>query len=385
MSIEIYPRTAVKPGIYKRVTQKETNKTETEILNSLPSFFYIGRDEERIKRISALFDSGFIAEHFSSAQDALQNLNTKEDTTPDVIIIDVPYSESTLHEFVSFLRKSETLTLVPLLYNKNQVINGYKEQLKKIKLIDDIIDIDSFQYNLSDKINFLRETKVYAHQYGSSNATTVVKKAPACEPGNEFNIKRILDIILASLIMVILFPVFLLIALAIKIESRGSVFYNSYRAGTGFKIFRFYKFRTMHVGADKKLQDLAHLNQYNNSLFFKVNNDPRVTHVGTFLRRTSLDELPQLLNVLKGDMSLVGNRPLPLYEAATLTTNESVERFMAPAGMTGLWQIKKRGKSNMSVEERISLDIAYARKHNLAYDLWIMANTPGALFQKSNT
>jgi lipopolysaccharide/colanic/teichoic acid biosynthesis glycosyltransferase len=384
MSIEIYPRTAVKPGIYKRVTQKETNKTETETLNSLPSFFYIGRDEERIKRISALFDSGFIAEHFSSAQDALQNLNTKEDTTPDVIIIDVPYSESTLHEFVSFLRKSETLTLVPLLYNKNQVINGYKEQLKKIKLIDDIIDIDSFQYNLSDKINFLRETKVYAHQYGSSNATTVVKKAPACESGNEFNIKRILDIILASLIMVILFPVFLLIALAIKIESRGSVFYNSYRAGTGFKIFRFYKFRTMHVGADKKLQDLAHLNQYNNSLFFKVNNDPRVTHVGTFLRRTSLDELPQLLNVLKGDMSLVGNRPLPLYEAATLTTNESVERFMAPAGMTGLWQIKKRGKSNMSVEERISLDIAYARKHNLAYDLWIMANTPGALFQKSN-
>lgn len=186
------------------------------------------------------------------------------------------------------------------------------------------------------------------------------------------------------MVLLILSPVFLLIALAIKIESRGSVFYNSYRAGTGFKIFRFYKFRTMHVGADKKLQDLAHLNQYNNSLFFKVNNDPRVTQVGLFLRKTSLDELPQLFNVLKGDMSLVGNRPLPLYEAATLTTNESVERFMAPAGMTGLWQIKKRGKSNMSVEERISLDIAYARKHNLAYDLWIMANTPGALFQKSN-
>ena len=382
MSVEIYPRTSVKTGIYRRIVQNEINRTDTP--NSLPTFFYIGRDEERIERISALFNSGFIAEHFSSAQDLLQNLNTKEGTIPDVIIIDVPYSEPTLHEFVSFLRKSETLTLVPLLYNKKQVINGYKEQLKKIKLVDDIIDIDSFQYNLSDKINFLRETKVFAHQYVSVNATTVVKKTPDCEPGNNSGIKRILDIVLALIVMVILLPVFILIALAIKIESRGPIFYNSYRAGTGFKIFRFYKFRTMHAGADKKLQDLAHLNQYNNSLFFKVNNDPRVTQVGSFLRKTSLDELPQLLNVLKGDMSLVGNRPLPLYEAATLTTNESVERFMAPAGMTGLWQIKKRGKSNMSTEERISLDIAYARKHNLAYDLWIMANTPGALFQKSN-
>ena len=382
MNVEFYPRTTVKSGIYKRITQNETNRTETP--NSLPYFFYIGRDEKRIKRISALFNSGFIAEQFSSAQDVLQNLNSKEDITPDVIIIDVPYSETTLYEFVSFLRKSETLTLVPLLYNKKQVINGYKEQLKKIQLVDDIIDIDSFQYNLSDKINFLRETKLYALKNVSINATTVVKKVPATESGSNSHIKRILDIILASIVLVILSPVFLLIALAIKIESRGSVFYNSYRAGTGFKIFRFYKFRTMHAGSDKKLQDLAHLNQYNNSLFFKVNNDPRVTHVGSFLRKTSLDELPQLLNVLKGDMYLVGNRPLPLYEAATLTTNESVERFMAPAGMTGLWQIKKRGKSNMSTEERISLDIAYARKHNLAYDLWIMANTPGALFQRSN-
>jgi lipopolysaccharide/colanic/teichoic acid biosynthesis glycosyltransferase len=94
--------------------------------------------------------------------------------------------------------------------------------------------------------------------------------------------------------------------------------------------------------------------------------------------------MPQLFNVLKGDMSLVGNRPLPLYEASALTTNESVERFMAPAGMTGLWQIKKRGKDQMSAEERINLDIIYARKHSIAYDFWIIANTPGALLQKSD-
>jgi lipopolysaccharide/colanic/teichoic acid biosynthesis glycosyltransferase len=83
-------------------------------------------------------------------------------------------------------------------------------------------------------------------------------------------------------------------------------------------------------------------------------------------------------------MSLVGNRPLPLYEAATLTTNEFVERFMAPAGITGLWQIKKRGKAEMSIDERISLDISYARQANLLYDFWIMAQTPGALLQKSD-
>jgi lipopolysaccharide/colanic/teichoic acid biosynthesis glycosyltransferase len=144
----------------------------------------------------------------------------------------------------------------------------------------------------------------------------------------------------------------------------------------------------MEVNADKKIEALAHLNQYNSDTkgpkFFKISNDPRITRFGKFLRNSSLDELPQLYNVLKGEMSLVGNRPLPLYEAATLTTNEFVERFMAPAGITGLWQIKKRGQAEMSIEERINLDISYARNSNLLYDLWIMANTPKAIFQKSN-
>ena len=143
----------------------------------------------------------------------------------------------------------------------------------------------------------------------------------------------------------------------------------------------------MEVNADKKVEALLHLNQYSDNRganFFKISKDPRITKIGHFLRNTSLDELPQLFNVIKGDMSLVGNRPLPLYEASTLTTNEFVERFMAPAGMTGLWQIKKRGQAQMSSEERISLDISYARKSSMLYDLWIMANTPKALLQKSD-
>jgi lipopolysaccharide/colanic/teichoic acid biosynthesis glycosyltransferase len=143
----------------------------------------------------------------------------------------------------------------------------------------------------------------------------------------------------------------------------------------------------MKVGADRMVTSLSHMNQYHGKeapVFFKVNNDPRVTRVGAFLRNTSLDELPQLLNVLKGDMSLVGNRPLPLYEACSLTTNEWADRFLAPAGITGLWQVRKRGQADMSVEERIGLDIDYAKRYNLMMDLKIILQTPKVLIQESN-
>jgi lipopolysaccharide/colanic/teichoic acid biosynthesis glycosyltransferase len=153
-------------------------------------------------------------------------------------------------------------------------------------------------------------------------------------------------------------------------------------------VFKFFKFRTMEVDADQKIESFEHLNQYgsneNGVKFLKICNDPRITKVGCFLRNTSLDELPQLFNVLLGDMSLVGNRPLPIYEASTLTTDEYAERFMAPAGITGLWQVTKRSGSDMSAEERINLDISYARKYSFLFDMWIIAQTPAALFQKTN-
>jgi len=189
--------------------------------------------------------------------------------------------------------------------------------------------------------------------------------------------KRIFDIALSGTAILLLSPLFILITILIKIESKGPAIYKSKRVGSGYKIFNFYKFRSMRADADKRLKDLAHLNQYkqqaeaeiiqdkcsecrehnlscssllyldhevvcekiflsnkkiqNSSAFLKIKDDPRVTRVGKFIRNSSIDELPQLFNVLLGDMSIVGNRPLPLYEAEKITTDKYSERFIAPA------------------------------------------------------
>ena len=244
--------------------------------------------------------------------------------------------------------------------------------------------------------------------------------------------KRLFDVVVAGLGLLLLLPVLLLLAVLIKLESRGPSFYHSYRVGAGYQVFKFWKFRSMRVNADQLLGTVKDLNQYqevaadpastsnlcskcaadgekcqyqlidqNGALiceqqhlhqkktaqeptFFKIVDDPRVTRIGRFMRNTSLDELPQLFNVLRGDMSLVGNRPLPLYEAEKLLTNEAAPRFLAPAGITGLWQVSRRGQRNMSEEERKALDNEYAHSFSLRKDLLILLRTIPALFQKEN-
>jgi lipopolysaccharide/colanic/teichoic acid biosynthesis glycosyltransferase len=255
-------------------------------------------------------------------------------------------------------------------------------------LADDIMLIEETKHDsIIGKVRFLNKVK----SKGIELKTNLKEEKEKWISTDNIDgiLKRSFDILVSITALLFLSPLFLLISLIIRIESRGPIFYISKRAGRGYNIFDFYKFRTMFCGADRRIDELSHLNQYADSdikkpFFFKISNDPRVTRIGAFLRKTSLDELPQLLNVLLGDMSLVGNRPLPLYEAATLTTDECAQRFLAPAGMTGLWQIKKRGRQDMTVEERISLDIDYAKKYNFMYDLWIMANTPSAIIQKTS-
>lgn len=351
-------------------------------------FLYIGSNKEIIHELSQSFHSGYTVNSLSGAQHLINNHLIIEEGFVDIIFIDLLVSKSEFQKFSSFYKKTALFYTSPIIYNK-QLLSTKQSMIKQLEIIessnivDDIMDI---RYNLSflpRKIAFLRKSKRQ-----QAKITRISNGHNFGYRHNPVSIKRIFDIILSSLAIILLAPIFILVAIAIRLESKGPVFYTSLRAGRGYKVFKFYKFRSMVPDADKKINTLSHLNQYDTNekgpKFFKINNDPRVTKLGKFLRNSSIDELPQLFNVLKGDMSLVGNRPLPLYEAETLTTNEYVERFVAPAGITGLWQIKKRGKADMSTEERINLDITYAQKHSLFYDFKIIASTPVALLQKTN-
>ena len=258
--------------------------------------------------------------------------------------------------------------------------------------------------------------------------------------------KRMFDIIFSIFAIILLSPIFIVTAIAIRLESKGPIMFKSKRVGTNYTIFDFLKFRSMYVDSEQRLQELSKdHNQYsaheqeehktivaplgdqaeqamfdmgmesemmisdeeimlvgddfvvaesdfskqkeeeNNNAFVKIENDPRVTKVGRFIRKYSIDELPQLFNILKGDMSVVGNRPLPLYEAEKLTADKSIDRFMAPAGLTGLWQVEERGKGGaMSAEERKQLDITYGQTYSFMLDMKIILRTFFAFKQKEN-
>jgi lipopolysaccharide/colanic/teichoic acid biosynthesis glycosyltransferase len=244
--------------------------------------------------------------------------------------------------------------------------------------------------------------------------------------------KRLFDIFISSFIILMISPILILVAILIKLESKGPIVYQSPRVGTGYKIFPFYKFRSMRPDADKLLENMKHLNHYaqedevaedpttkihsidqnivfddenvligddywveepkfaafkqkeEKNSFVKINNDPRITRVGKIIRNSSIDELPQLFNVLLGHMSIVGNRPLPLYEAEKLTSDDWSRRFMAPAGITGLWQVTERGKKATSEDSRKRLDIEYAENYSLWMDIKILVKTPLAAFQHEN-
>jgi len=243
-------------------------------------------------------------------------------------------------------------------------------------------------------------------------------------------VKRFFDMIVSFSALVLLSPLLLVVALLIKLESKGPVLYKSKRVGQYYKIFDLIKFRTMAEKADQNIDLLKKLNQYDTNTinntktnddecpfckmagrtcspvlvsdagsicenfyflkkektnaFYKIKNDPRVTRLGKFLRNTSIDELPQLINILKGDMSCIGNRPLPLYEAEKLTTDYAIERFNSPAGLTGLWQVVQRGKKGVNEIGRINLDKEYARTWSLKTDLKILLKTFPALIQNEN-
>lgn len=354
------------------------------------------------------------------------------------------------HFIVFFERnvRSEDITAITYLRKKCRNVyiilltDNMTEEERQIYIkcgVNDTINRDASVTVLNKKILFISDRESILFDDEAPKYKILKFKIPVW--------KRLFDIFFSGLAIIILSPIFILTAIAIKLESKGPVMFKSKRVGTNYTIFDFLKFRSMYIDAEERLKDLSKdHNQYAekeeegehktitaplgdeaeqdmldmgmesemmisdeeimligddfvvaesdfnkkkvediNNAFVKIENDPRITKVGKFIRKYSIDELPQLFNILKGDMSIVGNRPLPLYEAEKLTADSSIDRFMAPAGLTGLWQVEERGKGgNMSAEERKQLDITYGQTYNFMLDMKIIFRTLFAFVQKDN-
>ena len=354
------------------------------------------------------------------------------------------------HFIVFFERnvRSEDITAITYLRKKCRNVyiilltDNMTEEERQVYIkcgVNDTINRDASVTVLNKKILFISDRESILFDDEAPKYKILKFKIPVW--------KRLFDIFFSGLAIIILSPIFILTAIAIKLESKGPVMFKSKRVGTNYTIFDFLKFRSMYIDAEERLKDLSKdHNQYAekeeegehktitaplgdeaeqdmldmgmesemmisdeeimligddfvvaesdfnkkkvediNNAFVKIENDPRITKVGKFIRKYSIDELPQLFNILKGDMSIVGNRPLPLYEAEKLTADSSIDRFMAPAGLTGLWQVEERGKGgNMSAEERKQLDITYGQTYNFMLDMKIIFRTLFAFVQKDN-
>ena len=354
------------------------------------------------------------------------------------------------HFIVFFERnvRSEDVTAITYLRKKCRNVyiilltDNMSEEERSIYMncgVNDTINKDASVTALNKKIQFISDRENILFDDEAPKYKILKFKIPVW--------KRLFDIVFSGLAIIVLSPIFILTAIAIKLESKGPVLFKSKRVGTNYTIFDFLKFRSMYIDAEERLKDLSKTNnQYAekeeeeehktitaplgaeaeqdmmdmgmesemmisdeeimligddfvvaesdfnkqkeeeiNNAFVKIENDPRVTKVGRFIRKYSIDELPQLFNILKGDMSIVGNRPLPLYEAEKLTADSSIDRFMAPAGLTGLWQVEERGKGgSMSAEERKQLDITYGQTYSFMLDMKIIFRTLFAFVQKEN-
>ncbi len=184
--------------------------------------------------------------------------------------------------------------------------------------------------------------------------------------------KRVMDITGALLGLILFAPLFVIVAILIKLESpRGPVFYSQIRIGKDMKPFRMYKFRSMVPDAEQRLPELLSRNEIEGAMF-KIKDDPRITRVGKWIRKTSIDELPQLFNVLKGDMSLVGPRP-PLPREVEEYTELDKLRLTVPGGCTGLWQVN--GRNHLNFRQMVELDLEYIRNRSLLQDIKIILKT----------
>ena len=222
------------------------------------------------------------------------------------------------------------------------------------------------------------EILIHRAEFVPGQTVPLFELKPPVFDGIDFAVKRAFDLTVATLLLLVLSPVLIVSALAIKLSSRGPVIYRSMRPGIGGVPFACLKFRTMYRDADEKQLDLESLNEATGALF-KIKDDPRMTPVGRGLRRYSLDELPQLLNVLKGDMSLVGPRPLPQRDFERLE-EWHMKRYLVLPGITGLWQVG--GRSDLDFDDLVRLDFLYLERWSVFLDLTILVKTVPAVFTR---
>jgi lipopolysaccharide/colanic/teichoic acid biosynthesis glycosyltransferase len=388
---------------------------------------YIGNSSENINRLNGYPGLELIInENILKAIQFLQ-----EGHEADAVVCELAVPGGSAFSMHQWIRTRSAYNTVPFIL----VAHEFRDDLYKDSFnthIDDFyVTPVPDAVDLAERIGFLKKIRSERHAQAADARPEPKYQMPLS--------KRIFDIAVASTVLILISPLLLIVMAAIRIESKGKVYYISRRVGR--KPFDFYKLRSMRTGSDAELKKLAkEKNQYNSSTqkkevdfnlpcpkctelkdgsrcspimhigdrqicdywytcqkkeiarqtsaFIKIADDPRITRVGKIIRNTSIDELPQLINVLKGDMSIVGNRPLPVYEAELLTIDAMSKRFLAPAGITGLWQVELRGRGGeMSEEERKRLDNEYADhfaddNYSFWYDLGLILRTVPALFQK---
>jgi len=370
---------------------------------------YIGRHADTIEQFSKIAEGAFYAiQNSRKASEFIDKIREKYDI---VILFEQRIISKDIPE-IQYLRKKFPGVYIAL------VTEGINKEDRPAYLkagINNSIPFNSTPETFKDITEFMmRRKQQKINDIHKKGANLQFFKLPLW--------KRLFDIVFSSIAI-------LITAVAIRLESKGAVVYKSKRVGSNYKIFDFLKFRSMYTDADKHLRDFNQLNQYQTeeepelsgeefligddielneeetmlisddfiiseqnytskksiekkNAFVKLENDPRITKVGRIIRKYSIDELPQLVNILKGDMS---NRPLPLYEAELLTSDEYIDRFMGPAGLTGLWQVEKRGSSGkLSADERKQLDIKYAQTFSFLLDMEIILRTFTAFIQKEN-
>ncbi len=389
--------------------------------STLPCLALIGADGPTANLLAASLSAHCQVIHHTSAVEAKEWITDASNTA--LVVTDAPNIQA-VYQLVRADKQKQNVPILMII--PPDTTEGMPDSV--LPYATDLLNFTDGPDNWQDKINYYLDLSTRL-------ATVYVNAAPTYY---QFRLpwwKRSIDIAVSLSALLLLSPLLLVVAVLIKLDSRGPILYKSARAGTNYRIFNMYKFRTMKAMADRLIGDMKASNIYakqsnhsekneneqddrcnecqllNSSCrqllfdqsrvicekryltdtegaakFMKFRNDPRITRLGTFLRNSSIDELPQLLNILLGDMSLVDNRPLPLYEAEKLTTDQSAQRFAGPAGLTGLWQVKKRAKGEGPVtdSERIALDIEYARTFSFRTDMYIIWQTLFSVWQKEN-